>query len=106
MGYYTRYTLEVEANGEDLESIRDAIVSESYEMRASELIDDMTDDMKWYDHEEDMKDFSKKFPKAVFTLKGEGEESPDTWVSYFQNGKCQEGKTEIVYEKFDPKKLR
>jgi len=56
---------------------------------------------KWYDHEKDMRDMSKKFYGVLFTLHGEGEESGDIWNKYFLNGKCQVANARIVIDKFD-----
>jgi hypothetical protein len=67
--------------------------------------DSLNTEVKWYEHEKDMKEFSKRFPKVLFTLRGEGEESGDVWVKYFQNGKMQVEKVDIKLGEFDPKKL-
>jgi hypothetical protein len=64
------------------------------------------DEMKWYEHEDDMKNFSKLFPKVLFTLEGTGEEAGDMWVKYFQNGKMQVAKAKIEFEPYDPKKMK
>jgi hypothetical protein len=64
------------------------------------------DECKWYEHEQDMRIFSKLFPEVVFTLKGEGEEPGDLWFKYFQNGKMQKAEAIITYDPFDPKKLK
>lgn len=62
-------------------------------------------EVKWYEHETEMREFSKKYPDTVFTLKGEGEEAGDIWKKYFQNGKCQVAKARLTIDKFDPNKL-
>lgn len=84
-------------------------VSRSAVAEAVELIRDVRDGntgaMKWYEHEKDMRAFSKLFPKVLLTLHGEGEEAGDMWIKYFLGGKCQLAKAEIIYEPFDPKKL-
>ena len=53
-----------------------------------------------------MKEFSKLFPIALFSLSGEGEEQGDIWVEYYQNGKMQEAMAKITYEEFDVNKLK
>lgn len=60
---------------------------------------------KWYYWEKDMREFSKKYPSALFTLSGEGGETGDIWKAYFINGKAQIAKARIVIDEFDPKKL-
>lgn len=63
------------------------------------------DSCKWYDHEKDMKAFSKKFPNVLFTLHGEGEEAGDVWNKYFVNGKMQVARATIAIAPFDKDKL-
>jgi hypothetical protein len=57
--------------------------------------------VKWYEHEKEMREFSKKYPEVVFTLHGEGEESGDLWIKYFKNGKMQTSKARIEYDSYD-----
>lgn len=42
---------------------------------------------KWYDHEAQLKEFSRRYPGLVFTLRGEGEEPGDIWEKDFCNGR-------------------
>lgn len=63
-------------------------------------------EIKWYSHVSDMRVFSKLFPKVLFTLRGEGEESGDIWAKYFLDGKMQEAKAEVVIAPFDASKLK
>jgi len=63
------------------------------------------DRYKWYEFDEDMLRISKKFPHAVFTLDGDGEETGDVWRKYYCNGKVQDAKAKMVYEPFDFNKL-
>jgi hypothetical protein len=60
---------------------------------------------KWYEHEEQLRKFSTKYPNWLFTLEGKGEEAGDLWKKYFVNGKMQLAKAEIVFDKFEPSKL-
>lgn len=60
---------------------------------------------KWYDHDEDMKKFSKKYPGTVFVLSGEGEESGDIWKKYYRAGKVQACNAKITFDEYDESKL-
>jgi hypothetical protein len=121
MGYYTHYKLEWDKKSPakmpcphcgtlDAVSVSDLIkisvdtekVTYGGETTIAACLEESS---KWYDHETDMRDFSKRFPDVLFTLNGEGEESGDVWVKYFKNGKMQSSKADIKLEKFDPKKL-
>ena len=61
---------------------------------------------KWYDHEKELLEFSKKYPSVLFILEGEGEESGDIWKKYFKNGKAQYAKAKLIFEEYDEKKLK
>ena len=61
------------------------------------------DEIKWYNHENDMRKYSKMFPKATFIVSGVGEEEGDYWKEYYKNGKmvrCN-GDMTIAYDTFD-----
>lgn len=45
--------------------------------------------VEWYYLEDDLKEFSKKFPNELIKVSGRGEDSEDVWVCYFQNGKIK-----------------
>ena len=70
------------------------------------LVSEDVDSLKWYEHEEEMVELSKRFPTTLFTLHGEGEDNADVWDKYFLNGKIQRDQGRIVYEGFNPVKLR
>lgn len=70
MGYYTDYQLEV------LGSVDDNLPKEIFE----EL------DLKWYEHEKDVKEISLKYNYCIFILYGIGEEYDDLWKKIFING--------------------
>lgn len=101
MGYYTKYTLT-----SDTRSIEDAAESDLYEISGYQMEFGWNDSCKWYNHEKDMKELSKKYPNVLFKVQGEGEESGDLWVKYFKNGKMQHCEVEITYEPFDESKLK
>ena len=44
-------------------------------------------DWKWYEHDEDMTAFAAKFPEFKFALEGEGEDSKDWWMHWWEDGK-------------------
>jgi hypothetical protein len=136
MGYYTKYELsyttpddwssEIEAfllecktkkiklpagfnafdksNFADLELELSKVLSSGYTLE--EFVGGRCDTTKWYEHEKEMKDVSKKFPDVLFVLKGEGEESGDLWIKYFKDGKMQVANANIIYDDFDPGKLK
>lgn len=60
---------------------------------------------KWYDHEDDMRLLSSKFPDNVFWLSGCGEDSEDMWQKFFVDGRMQLCYAKIVYDDFDVSKL-
>lgn len=97
MGYYTTYRLnEPEITPEIEETI--------YELNIDyPLIDE--DSCKWYDHEADMLELSRRFPEELFELHGEGEEPGDIWIKYFKNGKMQSCFAKIIFDEFDEKKM-
>ena len=104
MGYYTRYELLVKKGNTDLVS---QFVSENE--NAAYALDDngnSNESCKLYAHENELKIFSTKHPETLFELKGEGEESGDIWVKYFQNGKCQTCKAKLVFDDFDEDKMK
>lgn len=45
------------------------------------------DTMKWYDHDDDMKNLSTQFPEYYFLLSGQGEDPGDKWRKVYHNGK-------------------
>ena len=61
---------------------------------------------KWYEHDEHMLALSTRFPMVVFTLDGDGEERGDVWRKYYCAGKSQDANAKVVYEEFDPEKLK
>lgn len=105
MGYYTGYSLNISGPGS---------VHIIYEVRAKYenaryAFDENGEQYatcKWYDHEDDMKAFSRLYPDVLFTLNGIGEDYPDIWVKYFKNGKMQFVKAKIVLDPFDESKLK
>ena len=102
--YYTAYELYVPDDTENVEAI-------TKEIEALKLPDYGTWKGgwaawgSWYDHEEDMKELSKKFPDVVFDLFGDGEESEDRWHKYFKNGRMQYCPCRFEFDPYDESKL-
>ena len=104
MGYYTKYdiTMYPYMNDKDELRVMREIAAKIHNEDPSDISDDeakwcFDEHMKWYDHEKDMLDISKKFPNITFVLEGEGEDHEDMWVKYFNNGEVEECYAEIVY---------
>lgn len=99
MGYYTNYTLETNAPGIDLEISQAIAEISGY---GGDIFRHDYCERKWYDHEKDMVEVSKRYPDVVFILHGEGEESGDLWRKRFVNGQVDEVRAEITYPDFPP----
>ena len=103
MGYYTKHELSVIEGGQELISELRAEYDE-----AKYALDDngkSGERCKWYDHDNNLINFSKKYPYALFKLEGEGDECGDIWASYYRDGKMQRCKAKITFDKFDEKLL-
>jgi hypothetical protein len=109
MGYETRYKWSIKP---DTQEVRDwLILRQTKDRNFAYGISPKsysTQACKWYDHDQDMLEFSKVFPKVLFTLEGEGEEGGDLWKAYYKNGKQQTCPAKItsIKDKFDKSKLR
>lgn len=99
MGYYTQFSVRVSP---DLPEILEAMEEEDGTFYA---LDEGADSCKWYEHESDMCELSRRFPDALFELRGEGEESGDIWRKYFKNGRIQRCSAQITFDPFDESKL-
>ncbi len=58
----------------------------------------MYQDAKWYEWKEDLVEFSKNYPEAVFCLHGVGENSDDIWRAFIQNETVEMQMAAIVFE--------
>lgn len=105
MGYYTSYSLEVLNVENELEIIDNLRKTSEYADHALDDEGNTEEPCKWYEHEEELIEFSKKYPDALFKLSGEGEEAGDIWQTYFKNGKKQNIKAKVTFEDFDENKM-
>jgi hypothetical protein len=93
MGYYTTYKLSI-YRGDTVGEFTCQHCNSKVNMS---IIDILKNDLpnipfdenqtKWYDHEDDMKHISKRYPNTVFRLDGRGEEQGDVWIKFFSKGK-------------------
>lgn len=103
MGYYTRHKLEIIEGDKDLiDEFREYSEDAQY---AIDSDGDSEESCKWYSHQDELKRFSLLHSEALFKLSGEGEESGDIWHEYYQNGKMQLCKAQIVFADFDARLL-
>lgn len=106
MGYYTNYTLSMQgATAEEEEEIiakLEEISGDNWDGGDGEYYTYG----KWYESSSDLIELSKQYPEILFTLEGDGEEYNDFWKMYVQNGKKQETFGNIVYEDYDPEKMK
>ena len=106
MGYYTRFDLSVFVkSGNNLLHCKDSeeIIKSlrEYNNDAAYAFDDNGEslqELKWYDRDLDMQDFSTHYPEHVFVLHGIGEDNAE-WQAYFHRGLYQ---VEFVQKSFDP----
>lgn len=112
MGYYTNYELtcyEVKNDmrkhimrkdpiyqeiGKALAPLFDREISEGENV---DYEDFFLEEMKWYEHNEDMCALSEKFPNVLFQLSGWGEDNGDIWVEWYYRGKSERVNAEIVF---------
>ena len=107
MGYYTCFKLTTDANTDkELEIIKDLRDNNEDAEFAIDENGKTTGDSKWYLSEEDLREFSKKYPHVLFTLEGIGEMPDDIWRLYVRNGLAQRANAEIVYPDYDPEKMK
>lgn len=111
MGYYTYFELTVSKGLKEAKkqisqidkATEKLIAKDLYKLIFNDADDDTLDsvksisedvlmeELKWYNHDYDVKTLSKKYPDLYFTLYGEGE-SGEVWLEIYKSG-------EIIYEK-------
>lgn len=102
MGYYTRYKLKV-VSGKDPNIDYEEEIGKASEYGGGDLFEE---EIKWYECDTDMKNFSKAHPDTLFQIDGEGEESGDIWRAYYKNGKSFRVQAKMTFEEFSEEKLR
>lgn len=103
MGYYTTYSLKVTNEDNSVNGIIEELRNYSEYCRYSiSQSGSSLESTKWYEHEKELREFSKFFPEVLFKLSGEGEESGDLWIEYYKNGKMQRCEPKITFDDFNP----
>lgn len=98
MGYYTDYKVTKAPVGLDATLLSEETSYTFYD----DGDEPYADDIKWYNHDEDMKRISLKFPGEEIHLEGVGEEFLDVWIKVYKDGKLirkYRGVLEYVEEK-------
>lgn len=110
MGYSTRHSLVVQLpvgyNGTEMDIINELRTQNESAEWALQPDGSCEDECKWYEHEKDMRAFSKQYPDVIFCLHGIGEDSDDQWNQYYKDGKMQNCKAIITFEEYNETKLR
>jgi hypothetical protein len=101
MGYYTQFKLKI-VEGEGHVYDHEEEIGKATQYGGSPF----ENELKWYEHEEDMCRYSKSHPDILFAVEGIGEENGDHWIKYFKNGKMQRCNAIITFEDYDPQKMR
>ena len=96
MPYYTTYKLTVKDGGTDYEQL---VIKELGH-------NPFVSPCKWYNFAGEMKKLSKKHPKVLFEITGEGEEALDLWRAYFKGGKMQICEAIVTYDSFDEAQMK
>lgn len=111
MGYYTCHCLEVKT-ADNLGPHPNALAILAQFRRTNENAAYALDaegstesDAKWYDHDTELKEFSRSYPDALFVLYGDGESGEDFWYSYFRDGKVQNAPVRLEFDEFEESKL-
>lgn len=97
MGYNTKYTISMSGSASSEEKAEILATPICDELTVGRFVAGDVDEMKWYEHENDMTALSIKYPHVTFTLEGCGEEAPDLWKKYFLGGHTQRADAKITY---------
>ena len=113
MGYYTTYKLSVKDlyNNHEYEKQVEHELVKHFKFLDKEL---EVYDVKWYQHEEELKQFTTEYLNILLTVTGIGEEHyfedtkliADIWIKYFLNGKSYVDELDYKFPEFNSDKLR
>lgn len=108
MGYVTDYTISVLFGGDklNLDSPYNQPLSMDLHKLCSKHFVLGTNLIQWRSRQPDMRDLSTKYPHLLFVLDMRGE-AADDWVrEYYQDGRMQVEKAEVIIGDFDPSLLK
>lgn len=94
MGYCSRFEYIIKGKIENF-NMNDAINQYFKEIHGEDF-DPFVENCKWYDHVQDMINFSKLYPEILFIIKRTGEGEEDIEKLYYNNGKCVRVYAEIT----------
>lgn len=102
MSYYTYHELEIigEEGAYDLEFHKENISKDADYDSVFE------DSVTWRYMDQNMLDYSIKYPLITFCIHRNGEESDDFEKCYYKNGKNKNCNGKIVYEEYNEKDLK
>ena len=109
MSYYTYLSIEIDREEPTVEQVAETVGKVTNDTDVAFWRSALTGEteVKWYDGTADMKQVSRRYPEAVLTLRGEGEDPDDRWVEYHKNGRVQvERMPEWTPPPCDPAKLK
>lgn len=96
MGYYTYYQLRMwDEEGKELKPAVAAFIkaklAEIAELEVSDVnyMHDFGEELKWYDHDENMHELAAQYPHVKFELEGKGEDVDDWWVAQYWGDKFE-----------------
>lgn len=108
MGYQTYYRLTVWQEDGVTEVTDEKLYEEEvYDgIPLRDLCSGNAEDCKWYDHQGEMAALSKKYPRYIFDLTGDGEKQGDVWNEFYWYGHFYEWNLEYELPKVNVKKLK
>lgn len=117
MGYYTTHELTVDGGPAEQRCPTCGNVAEwSWETLIGRFVADkynwteeytvFQEEVKWYECDEHMIEFSAMYPEYTFIIEGMGEEPDDRWISYFKDGKTHKDHMIMRFPDFDPETLK
>ena len=111
MGYYTHFSLHTDADFDVQKDITKWLAEHVSELECTkeflaETLKDVDpinylvtwEEMKWYDHMDDMQALAAAFPQYQFVLEGEGEERDDIWREYYKGDQFICSTARIVFD--------